>query len=156
FQRYAGGVIERGCAASKAIVNQDEALFFLGADRVFYRLQGNVPMRVSTHAIEKAIEGYGDISDAFCFTYTLQGHKMVHLTFPSVPHSWVFDISTRMWHERESWDESNTPLGRWRGNCACEIYDKILIGDAFSGKIGVLDWTANTEYGNILQSVMTS
>lgn len=156
FQRYAGGVIERGCAAAKAIVNQDDALFFIGEDRVIYRLQGNVPVRISTHAIEKAVQGYGDISDATALTYTLEGHKMVTFTFPSVPHTWVYDISTRRWHERESWDENNASLGRWRGNCACEIYDKILIGDAFDGTISYLDWNNPTERGNTMRALLHS
>jgi hypothetical protein len=156
FQRYAGGVIERGCVSPHTIILQDDAIFFLGVDRVFYRLQGNVPIRMSTHAVEHAFAGYGDISDAFCFTYTLEGHKMVCLQFPSVPHTWEFDISTRKWHERESWDANNQTYNRWRGNCAIEIYNHILIGDAFSGKIGILDWDNNTEYGNILQCSVTS
>jgi len=49
------------------IIKQDEAIFFLGDDGVFYRLQGNLPIRVSTHAIEHAIAGYPDIASAFCF-----------------------------------------------------------------------------------------
>lgn len=156
FQRYAGGVIERGCVSPHSVILQDDAIFFLGADRVFYRLQGNVPIRVSTHAIEKAFQEYGDISDAFCSTYTFQGHKFVVLTFPSVPHTWVYDISTRLWHERESWDANNITYNRWRGQGAVEIYNKVLIGDAFSGKIGYLDWDTNTEYGNTIQCQLTS
>lgn len=159
FQRYAGGVIEKGCVSPYSCIQQDEALFFLGVDRVFYRLQGNVPQRISTHAIEKAFSDYGDISDAFCFTYTLQGHKMIHLTFPSAPnggHSWCYDISTGWWHERESWDEKDNSLGRWRGNCAVEVYNKILIGDAYTGQIGILDWSSFIEYGNTLQFLIHS
>lgn len=150
FQRYAGGVIERGCVSPAAIINQDDAIFFLGNDRVFYRLQGNVPMRISTHAIEQAWQKYGNISDASCLTYTWKGHKMVHLNFPSVPHTWVFDISTSRWHERESLDAKAKSLGRWRGNSACEIYDKVMIGDAFSGKIFYLDPDNYTEDGLVV------
>ncbi len=159
FQRYAGGVIERGCISPYSILQQDDALFFLGQDGVFYRLQGNVPIRVSTHAIEHAIASYGTTTDAFCFTYTLEGHKMVHLTFPSAPNggaSWVYDISTQKWHERESWDENSNPLGRWRGNCCLTMNNQIFVGDAFSGKIGILDWNAQTEYGNTIQMLADS
>lgn len=156
FQPYAGGVIEKGCVSPHSVINQDEALFFLGRDKVFYRLQGNVPQRISTHAVETAIASYGDVSDAFCLTYTLEGHKMVTLTFPSVPHTWEYDISTGLWHERESWDENGNNLGRWRANCAIEIYDKILIGDAFSGVISILDWSVNNELGNTLQMLIHS
>lgn len=156
FQRYAGGVIPFGCLAPYSVIAQDGALFFLGQDGVFYRLQGNVPIRVSTHPVEHAIANYGDVTDAFCFTYTLEGHKMVHLTFPSANRSWVFDVSTRKWHERESRDENAKSLGRWRGNCALTMNDQILIGDAFSGKIGILDWEAQTEYGNTIQMLVHS
>lgn len=162
FQRYAGGVIEKGCIAPYTIVNQDEALFFLGADKVFYRLQGNVPVRVSTHALETAIAKCPKLTDASCMTYTLEGHKMVHLTLPSMPQglgysgSWVFDISTSEWHERESWDSNRVNLGRWRGNRAIEIYNKILIGDAYDGTISFLDWENFTERGNVLQMLVHS
>ncbi len=151
FQRYAGGVIERGCVSSQAIVNQDDAIFFLGTDRIFYRLQGNTAIRISTHAIENEWSTYGDISDAHCFTYTISGHKHVVVTFPSKPATWVFDISTRLWHERESWDANDNSLGRWRANCAVEIYDKVLIGDAFTGDISILTWNQPTELGNTVR-----
>jgi hypothetical protein len=156
FQRYAGGVIEKGCAAPRTVINQDEAIFFLGRDLVFYRLQGNVPVRISTHAIESAIASYGDVSDAFCFTYTLQGHKMVHLTFPSAPHSWVWDISTSLWHERSSIGSNNNDIGRWRGNCAIQIYSQIFIGDLLTGTIWMLDWNNYTEDGNTIEMLVHS
>lgn len=156
FQRYSGGVIEKGCEAPYTVINQDEALFFLGTDKVFYRLQGNTPIRVSNHAIEHAIATYAVVNDAFCFTYTLEGHKMVHLTFPTAGHSWVYDISTGLWHERESQDANGVSLGRWRGNCAFEIYDKILIGDSVDGTISILDWNNYTERGNPMQMLVHS
>lgn len=155
FQRYAGGVIERGCAAPGTIVNHDDALWFLGSDGVFYRLQGNIPIRVSNHGVEHAIASYGDVSDAFCFVYTLEGHKMVHLNFPSVPHSWVFDISTQKWHERDS-IVGGASAGRWRGNVSAQIYGNILIGDAFSGTISILDWNNYTELGNPMRMLAHS
>lgn len=156
FQRYSGGVIERGLVSPYALVQQDDALFFLGVDRVFYRLQGNTAIRVSTHAIEAAWTSYGSIGDANCFTYTINGHKQVVVTFPSVPATWVYDISTQLWHERISWDENNNSLGRWRANCACEIYDKVLIGDAFTGDISILSWNTPTELGNTVQMLTHS
>jgi hypothetical protein len=61
-----------------------------------------------------------------------------------------------MWHERESWDENNIPLGRWRGNCAAEVYNKILIGDYANGTIWNLDWDAYSEGGNTMQMLAHS
>jgi hypothetical protein len=156
FQRYAGGVIEKGCVSPLTVIAQDEALFFLGQDLVFYRLQGNVPVRVSQHGVEHAFATYGGVSDAVCMTYTLEGHKMIHVTFPSVPHSWVYDISTQFWHERYSRDSFNADLMRWRGNCAIQIYTRILVGDFLTGKIFILDWNNYTEDGNTMQMLVCS
>lgn len=158
FQRYAGGVINYGCISPYAIIKQDGAIFFLGADKVFYRLQANTPIRVSTHPIEHIIQQDLDITQAQCFTFTIEGHKMVVLNLVSSNRTLVFDISTGKWHERQSWtnnpDGSISDLGRWRASTAVEIYQKILLGDAFSGTIGVLDWTVYTEYGNTIPALI--
>lgn len=156
FQRYAGGVIEKGIDAPLSVINQDEAIFFVGRDRTIYRLQGNVPQRISTHAIEAALESYGDISDCEAFTFTYRGHKMVCWTFPSVPHTWVWDLSTNMWHERESWDEQNVSLDRWRASTAITIYNQIVIGDFQSGQLWTLDGNNYTEGGNTIYGLIHS
>lgn len=156
FQRIDGGTIERGCAAALTPVKEDNSVFFLGDDRVFYRLDGTIPRRVSTHAIEDAWQQYGVVSDAFTFSYTFEGHKFITLTFPTANATWVFDISTSLWHERDSIDEFNNSYGRWLGQCAAPIYNKILIGDAYSGKIGYIDNIKYTEFGNQIHGVMVS
>lgn len=160
FQRYAGGVINYGTVSPYSIIKQDGAIFFLGADHVFYRLQANTPIRISTHPIETIIEQDPDISQAVSSTYTIQGHKMVQLDLPASNRTLVFDISTGQWHERQSWT-SNTAgnvvnLGRWRGSHALEIYGKVILGDAFDGRIGELDWTVFTEYGGIMPMICRS
>lgn len=148
FQRYAGGIINFGCISPYTIVKQDGAIFFLGADHVFYRLQANVPIRISTHAIEHLIEDASEITTAFCSTWTIEGHKMVNLTLPSAGVSVCYDISTGKWHERSSVDANFNPLGPWRVNTALAVYDNVYFGDALSGMLGELDWGVYTEYGN--------
>jgi hypothetical protein len=156
FQRYAGGILNYGCVSPYSIVKQDGAIFFLGADKVFYRLQANVPIRVSTHAIETAIDNAPSITDAFATTWTWQGHKFVSLTLPSAAQTFCFDISTGKWHERNSVDASFNDLGAWRPATVLEIYDIILFGDGLSGAIGQLDWSAYTEYGCPMMGLIDS
>lgn len=156
FLRVNSGTIERGCAAALTPVKEDNSVFFLGDDLVFYRLNGTALVRISTHAIEQAFQSYTTVTDAYCYSYTFEGHKFVHLIFPTANANWVFDIATGLWHERESWDQNNANLGRWRGNCAIEAFGEVLIGDAYSGKVGFLDATTFTEFGNTMQMVMTA
>lgn len=156
FQRIDGGTVERGCAAPLTPVKEDNSVFFLGDDLVFYRLDGTIPRRISTHAIEDAWQQYSIVSNAFTFSYTFEGHKFIVLQFPTANATWVYDISTGLWHERESWDQNNNSYGRWRGSCSAHIYNKILIGDLYSGQIGYIDNSVNTEFGNTIRALMVA
>lgn len=156
FSRYSGGVVNYGCISPYAICKQDGAIFFLGADKMFYRLQANDVVRISTHAIETVIDAEPDISTAQCMTFSTQGHKFVILTLTGTNRTLVFDISTSKWHERESWDPDNQSLGRWRGNVALEIYQRVLIGDAFDGRVSYVDWSNATEMGNTIRLLVHS
>ena len=156
FQRIQSTLLQRGMAAPLAFVQEDNTLFWLGNDGIFYRLQNFFPLRVSQHAMEAAWQTYSTMTDVFCFSYTQEGHKFIVLTFPSAPATWVLDLSTMLWHQRESWDANDTSYGRWRGNCACYSFDQILIGDAYTGQIGIADFNVFTEYGNTMRGLITS
>lgn len=156
FLRVDGATIERGCAAAQTPCKEDNSVFFLGDDLVFYRLNQISPVRVSTHAIEDAFQSYSTVSDAYTFSFTFEGHKFVVLTFPTANKTWVYDISTGLWHERESWDANGNSYGRWRANCQAVCYGENMIGDAFTGQIGMLDAVNFTEFGNTMQVKLVS
>jgi len=155
LQRIAGGTIDRGCIAPLSVILEDNAIWFLGNDRVFYKLDGAVPRRVSTHAIEQAWTGYATVSDAHCFVVPRDGHKFIVVTFPDAEATWVYDVATQRWHERESRDENGESYGRWRGNRCGEAYGLTLIGDQYSGKIGRVDPAVYTEFGCTIRSEAT-
>jgi hypothetical protein len=156
FARYDGATIERGCAAGATALKEDNSVFFLGDDLIFYRLNGIIPIRISTHAIEQAWQSYPVVSDAFAFSYTWEGHKFITITFPTQNVTWEYDISTNLWHERESWDSNNNSMGRWRANCYVSFANMDLIGDAYSGQIGYMTNTVNTELGNTIRILMVA
>jgi hypothetical protein len=156
FARVDGATIERGCAAALATVKEDNSVFFLGDDLIFYRLDGVLPHRVSQHAIEQAWQKYSTVADAYCFSYTWNGHKFVVVTFPTANASWTFDISTGLWHKRISYTAGYTSLGRWGGNCSVEWLGLVLIGDNFSNNIGQLTDQVYTEYGNPILGIAIS
>ncbi len=156
FQRVDGATIQRGTAAAFTPIKEDNSVFFLGDDLIFYRLDGIFIRRVSTHALEHAWQAYPVVSDAFTFSYTYEGHKFIVLTFPTENATWVHDVATGLWHERESFDMNYNSLGRWRGNCFYNAYNKLLVGDAFSGNIGVLDSNVYTEFDNPIIGTLVS
>ena len=147
FQQYDGAAIQRGLGASLAVAKEDEALFFLGDDRVAYRLVGLQPQVQSTHAIAEAWQKHESVTDAHTFSYTFNGHKFIVFQFPTANETWVLDVATGLWHERDSIDPGGT-LVRWRGNCSTPAYGKVLIGDRFTGKVGYLDGSTYDEFGD--------
>lgn len=156
FQRYTGGIINYGCISPYSIVKTDGALFFLGTDHVFYRLQANVPIRISTHPIERFIAAEPDIERAECFTFTVEGHKLIFLTLPNQKVTLCYDISTGKWHERDSVDAQFISLGRWRARNALEAYNTVLLGDAYDGRLGQVDWDFFMEYDQPMRGIVDS
>jgi hypothetical protein len=156
LERVPGVIIERGLAAPHATVKEDNTVFFVGDDRRFYRLDGLTPIGVSTPAIDAEWQNYDTVADAYCFSYSWAGHKFIAVNFVDANKTWEFDIASGLWHERDSWDINGRSYGRWRGNCSISCYQKVLVGDAYSGAIGYLSATTYDEFGNTVQALVTS
>lgn len=156
FSRYTGATVERGCVGGLSTVKDDNSVFFLGDDSMHYRLDGTIPHRVSTHGIEAVIKSLNQPSSVVSHSYTWNGHKFIVLTFPSAPWTAVYDVSSGLWHERNSWDANGNALNRWRVNAHEVCYGQDFFGDSQSGQVGVLDPTIQTEFGAVMQSQITS
>ena len=150
FSRFEGGFIERGCAAAFSVAEDDNSIFWLGEDLIFYRADGYQPVRISQHGIEEALRKYAVTDDACAFIYTMAGHKFYVVTFPAEDHTWVYDIATKLWHERQSFG-----MGRWRVSTYANVYGKHLVGDFEHGRIGELDLDTYQEWGVTMQGLAT-
>lgn len=151
FIPIGSATIQRGCAAKHSVAVESNTIMWLGDDRIVYLAQGYTPTRVSTFAIEKDIETYTTISDAVAFIYTEEGHKFYVLTFPTEDVTWVYDLTTHFWHERESFGH-----GRWRASSYAFFNGRNLIGDFQTGKVYQLNLDTYTEHGTIIQRIAVS
>ncbi len=156
FSRYNGATIERGCASALSIFKEDNSVFFLGNDRIAYRLDPPFPRRISTPAIEQEWQTYATVSDCQCFSITFDGHKFLIWNFATANKTWAFDIETNMWHERISYSATAQSQGRWRGNCSFSFGNQTLIGDGLTNQIGVFSSSVYDEYGNPIVGQITS
>jgi hypothetical protein len=149
--RIQGAFNEIGCVAAFSIAKLDNGLFWLGTDArgqgIVYRANGYTGVRVSTHAIEYAIAQYGNISDAIAYTYQQEGHAFYVLTFPTGNATWVYDVSTQVWHERAGFD--NGEFMRHRSNCQCNFGGNIIVGDFENGNIYQYDLDVYADNGGI-------
>jgi Phage stabilisation protein len=149
FQRIQGAFIEHGCAAAFSVVKMNNTTFWVGKDDqgggLVYMAQGYQPQRISTLAVETAIQSYGDISTARGYSYQENGHNFYVLNFPTARTTWVFDTSTNLWHER-CYNNQGT-LERHRADCHAYAYATHVVGDYESGKVYALSQSTYTDNG---------
>jgi len=149
LERIQGAFNEIGCAAPYSIAKLDNGLFWLGSDArgngIVYRANGYTGQRVSTHAIEFAIQSYANISDAFAYTYQQEGHAFYVLTFPTGNATWVYDVATGAWHERAAF--YNGQFSRHASNCQMSFSNEIVVGDCASGNLYAFDLDVYADNG---------
>jgi hypothetical protein len=128
--RIQGAFMEVGCGAAYSVAKLDNSVFWVGSDArgrgVVYRANGYTPSRVSTNAVEFAIQSYSNISDAIGYTYQQDGHPFYVLIFPSAQATWVYDVSTQLWHERAAFE--NGEFTRHRSNCQMSFNNEVVVG----------------------------
>jgi hypothetical protein len=147
--RIQGAFNEIGCQAPYSVAKLDNALFWLGKDArgngIVYRSKGYTGERVSTHAVEWQIQQYSTLADAVAYTYQQDGHAFYVLNFPTANTTWVFDVSTGVWHERAGWEDNN--FTRHLGQCQMNFANEIVIGDYVTGTLYAYDMNVYSEAG---------
>jgi hypothetical protein len=149
FERMQGAFIEKGIAAIFSFEKVEDTVFWLGRDRagqgIVYKAQGYQPQPISTRAVELAIQSYGDISDATAYTYQQNGHTYYVLNFPSANTTWVYDITTGLWHERVYTYQGE--FQRHRANNHVFAFGMHLVGDYENGKLYELSTSTYSDDG---------
>ena len=149
FTRLSGGVIQVGCGAPASLISSYEGLFGLDNKYRVRMVSSGQAEVISTPQIEYHISTYATKSDAIGFTYSLEGHSFYVLTFPSADRTWVYDVTTKYWH---NWS-SGLDGGRHRSNCSAFFTGKQLVGDYSNGKIYELDLATYTDNGGSIRRV---
>lgn len=105
FRRQNNLILPYGCAAAGSIATGQNRLFWLSNDEngvgSIVMTDGTIPIRISTPNIDIAIQGYADVSDARGYIYKIDGHIFYEINFTAANHSWVYDLTTNKWFERE-------------------------------------------------------
>jgi len=147
LERIAGAFNEIGCVARYSTIKVSNQVFWLGRNRegqgIVYQSNGYIGQRISTHAIETAVQSYAVISDAIGMAYQQDGHPFYVLVFPTAGKTWVYDLATGLWHERAGWLDG--VFTRYRANCMAVFNGKIVVGDFENGKLYELDLNTHTD-----------
>ncbi len=149
--RVQGAFNEVGCVAPYTVARMDNAIFWLGQDDrgqgIVYVARGYQSQRISTHAIEWQIQQSTDLSQATAYTYQQDGHSFYVLNVPEIQKTFVYDVATRLWHERASFTEGE--FDRHRGACQTNFNGVVVIGDYETGDIYAFDLAIYADNGGI-------
>ncbi|HEX8106707.1 MAG TPA: hypothetical protein VF516_03215 [Kofleriaceae bacterium] len=158
FAVIPGASMQHGLHAQDSVARLGEGVAFLAQDDrgtatvVMWGATLPSPQRISTFAIESAIQSYAVTADAIGYSYAQGGHEFYVLTFPTADVTWCYDISTQMWHRR-AWRDSQNVYHRHRSNCAVSFNGETLVGDWQNGKVYALSLTKFTDDGDPLPCV---
>lgn len=147
FAELPGAFIEHGTLAPFSAATADVNLYFLGNDRqsatpMVLRIAGYAASRISNHALEvqlRLANKLGTLKDAIGYTYQQDGHIFYVLQLPSANQTWVWDESSKEWHQRCWTNPADGTLNRDRSNCFAVINQTPVVGDFANGALYALD-----------------
>lgn len=159
FAVIPGTSIQHGLQAQNSVSRLGEGFAFLALDDrgratvVMWGATFPSPTRISTFALETAIQGYSRTDDAIAYSYSQSGHEFYMLTFPAANVTWCYDLSTNLWHKR-AWRDPETGIyHRHRSNVAAVFAGKNIVGDFENGKIYELSLSTYTDDGDPIPCV---
>ncbi len=111
-----GSELSIGCIAPASVINIDNTLYWFDSRKfiamavdssaVTSQTTGNAAVSVSTDALNNIFSEYETIDDAVACGYQERGHLMYQITFPTENKTWVYDLTTKTWHERTFYDST--------------------------------------------------
>lgn len=148
-----GAFVEIGSYSPYSILKLDNSIFMVGSDKqgvgVVFRSSGYQMKRISTPAIELQLQSYDNLRDAVAYSYQKNGHLFYVLTVPNQNTTWVYDLTTQLWHERAGF--SNGLFTRHRSCCAMSFNQEIVVGDYKNGNIYALDHNVFSDNGETIK-----
>jgi len=145
FRKMGGGKVEKGIAARHTAVDMDNSIFWLADDRTVRRLEGYVPVVISTPWLNQIMADMETVSDAFAFRYYDQGNAFYVISFPTDSKTFVYNAATTMWHQWGQYSALSAGFIRHRANCGVKFGNDHLVGDFQNGKIYRLDKDTYTD-----------
>jgi len=142
FTRLEQVAFDKGIHSTGAVVKADNTLVFVGSNSSVYRI-GDVPERISTHAIEERIL---DSTNVKMFTFQLEGHEFVCVRLDT--ETLAYDMATGEWCEFQS------SGGQWIVAAAAMVGKVAYLGHQTTGQL--MGWDEWDDMGASLERRFTA
>lgn len=138
FRRLSNAVLQYGIEAAHSALVIEDSLFWVGKTKegtgIVYRTNGFTPQRISTPAIERAIQKAATKEDIRAWSFQQDGHTFYVITGGGLETSLVYDLSIGEWVEWSYLDEQGDHTPHLGIDCAF-AFGKHIIGDRRNGKL---------------------
>lgn len=160
LSRAAGGSILYGCLARKSIAILENMMFFLGNNSngfgTIYVADGSSSVtKISNFAVDYFLQSQESLEDAEAYAYQEDGHSFYMISFPTSKTSWCYDLTTKMWHERQYLDK-NGQVDRHRTNQHTIWRRKHIVADHSRNKIYEMSLDFLDDDGENIQRIRRS
>ena len=162
FARIGGSFQWIGCQSPNSIATLQDTLFWLGSgptghDIVFSMNASGQVTRISDNALEYQLGRYQDTTDTIGFCYSTDGNYYYVLSFLTDDKTFVYDLSTKEWHERSSRDRYLNIEHKWNPMYAAFCYGELWFGSIDNPVLLFLDDTMQNEWNGlpIVKTIIT-
>jgi hypothetical protein len=146
--RITGTTQTWGLAAIHSTSQVNNQQYFLGVrpegGYQIARLNGYVPEAVSTSDIDSIINTFSTVSDAVSLAYTVYGHPMYQITFPTAQRSFLFDTVSNIWSEVQT---GLALQARHVAELGVVFNNQVYVSDYSSGNVYTLSPNVYTDNG---------
>jgi len=137
FSRISGAT-PIGTVSPHTFVSIDTSVFWVGNNAegtgIVYTAKGFSPQRISTDAIELILQAETQPELLRAWTYQKEGHAFYVITGGNLSTSLVYDLSTKLWHERAFLNSAGN-YEQHLGSCCMYVFNRHLVGDRLNGNI---------------------
>jgi hypothetical protein len=158
FEPIPNALSRQGSAATHGAVLVGDAPYWVskspeGMGPVLRVRGGYAPERISTHWVERRIQGLTTISDAYAFSYEEMGHRFYVLTFPNADVTLAFDEAVPPAVAWSEWTHHNTYTGMPEahlGRCHMYAHGAHLVGSRRDGTLYEQSLEAHDDAGEAI------
>lgn len=148
---YVGGSSSQiGIKAPKSLATVNDMVFWLGASDVgvdaVWMGTGNTAVRVSTMGIEGQIVKLSQREQAIAWCYASDGNIFYLLSFPYANRTFVYEHTTKTWHERLYRDLASAQWKVYPYQYGCYANNRIYCGTLYDSSICYLNKDKYTEW----------
>jgi hypothetical protein len=146
-------VIPRGIAGPYCVSGFEDSFskvpVWVADDNTVVKYAGSDPVKISPPDLDALIEAVSDKTTLEMCSYISRGHALIQLSSPT--WTWVFDLNTEKWHERDSYLESRSRITQ-----SIYAFSKWLCGDTETGNVQQILSSAFDEVNSPLRARIES